>query len=107
MNKFSGIVGYVTTEETSPGVWTENKVEKQYYGDINRNIKRNEEETKINNDIAVNMEISVVADPYALENYMYIKYVEYMNTLWRVSSVDIRYPRLVINIGGVYHEQKS
>lgn len=38
MAKYYGIVGYVITEETSPGVWGEVTNERPYYGDIVRNM---------------------------------------------------------------------
>ena len=34
MAKFYGVIGYAETLETSPGVWTEQITERNYYGDL-------------------------------------------------------------------------
>ena len=41
MAKFYGKIGYSETNETSPGVWTETIIERNYYGDLLRNFKKN------------------------------------------------------------------
>jgi len=47
--------------------------------------------------------ISILADPYAFKNIGYMKCIEWMGTLWEISSIDISYPRMVLSIGGVYN----
>ena len=104
MNKWFGKVGYAITEETRPGVWMADKiVERDYYGDIVRNIQRFGNEEKTNEDITVSVNISIVADPFAYNHFHTIKYIEYMGTKWDVSSVDPQYPRLILTLGGVYN----
>ena len=39
-----------------------------------------------------------------MENYSQIRYVEYLGAKWRVTKVEVRHPRLVLSIGGVYNE---
>ena len=48
-------------------------------------------------------EISLVADPYARENFHMIRYACFMGTRWEVTSVEVQYPRLVLTLGGVYN----
>ena len=108
MAKFSGKLGYVATIETTPGVWTNKSVERQCYGDILRNTKRVETSGKVNNDIYLNSQISVVADPYARINFRNIAYVLWNGIKWKVTSVDPRqFPRIVLEIGGLYHENET
>jgi hypothetical protein len=57
----------------------------------------------LNDNINMSNEISIVADPFANENFQSIKYIEYMGTLWRVNNVDVQYPRLILRMGGVYN----
>jgi hypothetical protein len=33
--------------------------------------------------------------------------VEYMGTKWKVSNVEVKYPRLILSLGGVYNENKT
>lgn len=107
MAKWFGKVGYADSQETQPGVWQDNITEREYYGDTVRNIRKLENQQKINDDIAVAVDISIVADPFAYNNFHKIKYVEYMGSLWKVSSVDPQYPRLVLSLGGLYNGEES
>lgn len=103
MNKFYGKIGYAISEETVPGVWVERIVERSYYGDIIRNIRRLQSSENLNDDINVSNEISIVADAFANQNFHSMRYVEYMGTKWKVSSIEVKYPRLILSIGGVYN----
>mgnify|MGYP007121622888 CR=1 FL=1 len=102
VNKWSGEIGYAESVETKPGTWTESIVERTYYGDLTRNTRRLENSQNINDNITVANEISIVADPYALENFHAMRYVTFLGTKWKVSSVDVMYPRLRLTLGGIY-----
>lgn len=103
MAKFYGKIGYAMTKETTPGVWVEEIVERSYYGDVIRNIRRLQSSENLNDDINVSNEISIVADAFANQNFHSMRYVEYMGAKWKVSSVEVKYPRLILNVGGVYN----
>lgn len=107
MAKWSGKVGFETTLETEPGIWKEKIIEKSYYGDVIRNARRLESSGVINDSINISNEISFVADPYARENFHAIRYIEFMGTKWKVSNVDVQYPRLVLSIGGIYNGKQA
>ena len=102
MAKWFGKIGYAETEETSPGVWKEQIVEREYYGDLVRNTRRLQTADKINDDIIVSNELSIVSDPYAMNNFHLIRYAEFMGTKWKISSVEVSYPRLILTLGGLY-----
>lgn len=106
MAKYSGKVGFITTEETPTGVWVSVPVERLYYGDLTRNHKRWNNGQTVNSDMVLQNEISIVADPYAMQNFQTIRYVEFMGSVWEVTSVDVQYPRLVLSIGGVYNGER-
>lgn len=104
MAKFYGPVGYAVQEEIRPGVWSaENIREVNYRGDVNYIRFRQENPSKVNDDIVTSDEISIVADPFAFENFSNIRYVEYMGVRWNVSNVQIRRPRIILSLGGVYN----
>lgn len=103
MAKYFGKIGFAHTEETSPGVWEEVITEKEYFGDVVRNSRRLESSGYVNDNVTINNDISIVADPYAVQNIYAIRYLEWMGTLWKVSNVNVEYPRLTLSIGGLYN----
>lgn len=107
MAKFYGAIGYAVTEETKPGVWTEKIVEHVYYGDLTRNTRRLQSVDQLNDNIDVANEISIVADPFANENFHSMRYVEFMGAKWKVTSVEVQYPRLILTLGGVYNGEQA
>ena len=107
MGKWFGRIGYAEQLETTPGVWEEKIVERNYYGDVVRNYRKLESSGEVNDNINVSMEISIVADPYAIQNFHAMRYIEYMGSLWKLSNVEVNYPRLILQIGGVYNGQQA
>ncbi len=105
MAKWFGPIGYAETVETKPGVWNEQITERMYSGDVLRNTSRFQNTENLNDDINVSNEISIVADPYANQNFHLMRYVEFMGTKWKISNVEVQYPRLRLTIGGVYNEK--
>lgn len=102
MGKFCGKIGYAICEETQPGFAVEQIVEREYFGDMTRNYRRLESDTKINNDFNLSQDISIVADPFAYQHFTSMRYVRYMGNTWRIVGVEEKYPRLVLTIGGLY-----
>lgn len=103
MAKFYGAIGYAKTVETMPGVWTEQITERDYYGDVIRNSRRLHSSDKVNDDININNQISIVADPYAINNFHSMRYAEFMGAKWKISDVEVQYPRLLLTLGGLYN----
>lgn len=106
MAKFFGKIGYGVTEEIRPGVWKNRITERDYYGDLTRNTRRLESASQVNDNINILNEISIVADPFAYENFHSMLYAEYNGAKWRISSVEVQYPRLILSIGGLYHDKE-
>lgn len=104
MAKFFGPVGFTVTEETRPGVWKERLREENYYGDVLQTSSRWQNASKVIDDIDISNRISILGDPFAFRNFSTIKYVVWMDQKWKVSSVEVQYPRLILSIGGVYNE---
>lgn len=103
MPKYCGKIGYATTIETTPGIWTEQITERTYYGDIIRNNRKLQSSGNVNDNITISNEISIVADPFANENFHAIRYAEFMGSKWKVSNIDVQYPRLILSLGEVYN----
>lgn len=101
--RFYGEVGYIRTDPDETGVFTPTPVKRNYYGDILELSSRWQSTENLNDDLTVGHRISILADPYAINNFPYIKYVEWLGTRWSVSSVKVEYPRLILSLGGVYN----
>ena len=103
MAKFYGNIGFAETVETEPGVWVEEITVRPYYGDLVRNTRRLENSGGVNDNVNISNDISIIADPYANHNFHSIRYIEFMGAKWKVSNIEVRYPRLILTIGGVYN----
>lgn len=103
MARYYGQVGYAQTMETRPGVWEEKITERDYYGDVIRHIRKLEDGESINDSPVLNNSVSVVADPFAYQNMLAIRYIRWMGCLWKVTNVEVQRPRLILTLGGVYN----
>ena len=104
MAKFFGKIGYAVSKDVRPWVWDGEITEREYFGDLIRNTSRSQTSDKLNDDINISNEISIVADPFAYQNFHAMRYVEFMGEKWKISSVEVQYPRLILTVGGVYND---
>lgn len=107
MAKYYGAIGYAETVETTPGVWVEQITERQYFGDLIRNSRSLRSAEQLNDNINVANEISIVADPFAYQNFHKMRYVEFMGTKWKINTVEVKYPRLILSTGGLYNGEQA
>lgn len=104
--RFFGLVGYGGGPVESPpgsGKWKEAIVERPYYGDVLRNTRQLKEGESVNDNLSVRNSISIVADQFANEHFHELKYVHWAGTRWKVSDVEVKSPRLVLQLGEVYN----
>lgn len=104
MAKWFGTIGFAETSETKPGVWTRNEIEREYFGDLTRITRRWESRDKINDDLNISNELSILMDPYAYNHFHTMRYATFQGVKWKVDSVEVQYPRLILRLGGVYNE---
>lgn len=103
MAKWAGIIGYAKTVETSPGVWEEKITKRNYRGDVPRNSRVLQTTSQVNDNVNVSNVISIVADPYANENFHAMRYIEFMGAKWKITNIEVERPRLKLTIGGLYN----
>lgn len=105
MARFFGVVGYADSVEdpSDSGVWVDAITEANYFGDVIRNTRKLEAGQGLNDDLVINNSISIVADEYASKHFFKIKYVGWEGELWTVTNVEVRAPRLILTLGGVYN----
>ena len=104
MARFHGIIGYSELEETSPGIWSEKIVERTYTGDMTMNFVNADSSPRINTNVKLSNTISIYSDPYANSNLFNIRYLKYLGGKWKVESVEIAWPRLILTLGDVYND---
>lgn len=105
MPKCSGVIGYALAVETQPGVWTEGITEKKYIGEIVKDNRRIVDQGEINGSINISNNISIISNRFMLDNMEYMRYLTFNNSKWKISSVEIKPPRIIITLGGIYNEQ--
>ena len=103
MAKFYGKVGYAVQVETADGVWTNSVTEREVSGEVIKNTRRLVPGDRVNDNLEVSNSFSILADPYASQNFHAMLYLEWMGTLWKITTVEVQRPRLILTIGGVYN----
>lgn len=107
MSKFFGKIGYGQNVEKSPGVFDFKITERKYYGDITKISRRFEKSENLHDDLRINNQISILTDAYANNHFANIQYVVWSNTYWKVDTVEVQRPRLILTLGGVYNGPKA
>lgn len=102
MAKYFGKIGFMSYEKNH-GVFEEKCVERPYRGDLIRNTRRYDTSDKLNDDLTISNEISIIADAYANQNFHQMRYAQFMGSNWEITSVTVERPRLILTLGGVYN----
>lgn len=100
-SKYYGRVGFAgELIESSPSVYETRDIFRYYKGDILRNNRRLQSKDSTNDDISISNQISIIADAYATSHIFSILSIEWQGVFWKVSTVDIQHPRLILTLGG-------
>ena len=102
MSRFSGKLGFVITRETEEGVWLEDKIEIPAKGTIRSLYVRNDNNATVNSNLRLTNEISILLNSKIQTYLETLKYVIWKGSKWEVLSIGVNYPRLTINLGGLY-----
>lgn len=103
MAKYYGEIGYGEETMVRPGVYNMVITPRMTSGDMNRVISRSQNSDHVIDNLTLSNELSIIADPFASHNFHSIKYVKYMGTKWKVTSVEVQFPNLILSLGGVYN----
>jgi hypothetical protein len=109
--RFSGTVGYATSTETVPGVWMDVITERSYFGDVIRDSRRLDQSSltppALNDNIALGNSFSILADPYAYDNFKKMRYVRWNGDTWTITNVEVKRPRLILTVGDLWNGNKA
>ena len=103
MARFYGIVGFAQPTEKEPGYWVEEIVEHKYSGDLNQMSRLLQSTEQVHDNMTLSVEISIVGDDFAFNNFGLIRYVVLGGVKWKISKVNPQFPRLILTAGGVYN----
>lgn len=103
--KFSGKIGFWNGhEQVKLDVYVPVIEERLYYGDVLSDTRRNQTSNeKVNDDLVLGSRISIISDIYMQQHWPSVKYVIWNDVAWKVTSVDVGFPRITLNLGGVYN----
>lgn len=105
MARYYGTIGFGMPVERAPGVEVLQTIEKPYYGDVIDDTRRWEQGEQLNDDLNITNKISIIADSFATQNCGAMRYATFIGVKWKIKSVTVAYPRLILNLGGVYNDQ--
>lgn len=100
--KFSGRVGIATASETSLGVFEETIEPRDCRGDLIR-LTRRMNTSPVVPGLSMGNTFSFIADPYTLDNFLNIRYIEWRGVKWAATSVELQRPRILVTVGGSYN----
>lgn len=104
MAKFYKPIGFSERKQVEPGVWEDVVTEHHYYGEVvrfNTNWRISSDST--NDDLNLDSQLSILANDFAYQNILSMKYIEFMGVKWKITKVEPRRPRLILTIGGVFN----
>lgn len=106
MPKFYGKIGYAEISETRPGIWEEKIVERNHYGEEVRNTSRRLASSgNLNDNITIANDISIISDAYSDLHVHDMRYIEFQGAKWKIVNAEVRHPRIILTLGGVYNVQ--
>lgn len=88
MAKWFGKIGFEgQTVETAPSVFTEETVEREYYGDVLEWGRQLQAGDGVNDNVTFQNRLSIVADPFAHENFGSIQHTREAEPAWHQNGV--------------------
>ena len=107
MAKWCGNIGYSETVEVEPGLWEEQITVRPYFGELITDRRKRQASGNVNDDINLANVISILADPFAVQNCSKMVYAEVMGAKWKITDIEVQHPRLKLTVGGVWNENSS
>lgn len=103
--RYSGNIGFGTTSLINGTIdcYETTITEKPYKGDVLSYGKRYNFADSINGEVTITNVISVIADKYLIENFALANYITWNNVKYQISSIEVKAPRLLITLGGLYN----
>ena len=104
MAKFHDRVGFLIPQDNqATGISSPKAVEKTYYGKVLEHTRRWESTEHVNDDWSISNQIAITANDFAFKYASSIAYVKWMKGTWKVTSIRVRHPEIILTLGGVWN----
>lgn len=106
MARYHGTIGFlVTADNQETGIAEEQAVEKPFFGTVIEHTRKWSENDHLNDDLTLSNQISITATDYAFKNASSIAYATFMGQRWKVTSMRVKYPNIILTLGGIWNGQ--
>jgi len=103
MAKVQVVLGFVTTEDTGHGVYEETASEVSVIGDLVTDKKLYPDDGAILPNVSLRNSFSFVGIQALISNVQQLRYVTYLNSKWKVESIEFKTPRVIVSVKGLYN----
>lgn len=106
--KYHGMIGFCVKEEDPirPSVHIEKIIEREYKGDVLNRVSRWQSSENLNDSLNVTNRISIVSNKFLEDNLSSIRYIVLKGVAWKVNSITLERPRMILEVGGVYNGER-
>lgn len=103
MTRYAGNIGFYSGETNNDGIVTPSYTDHKMRGDTFTVRALRTESQQRQDDLSFSNQLSLLGDQYSFENFSNIVYAEFMGQKWKVTSVEIQYPRMTLTLGGIWN----
>lgn len=106
MSRYCGKIGFeIGQRETEPGIFEPCGIEERAYtGNLPKHFRKWETtQNGTNDNFTLANQISIVCDSYMTDHWPAIKYAEFGGVKWKVESAEIKRPRILLTLGGMWN----
>lgn len=104
MARFHDKVGFlIPVDDQRTGMSTNRAVERPYYGRVIEHTRRWDSNEHVNDDLTISNQIAITANDYAFKHMSSIAYARFMGGYWKVSSIRVKAPEIILTLGGVWN----
>ena len=104
MARYHDKVGFLIFEDDqTTGIASSTVVERPYYGEVLDHTRRWDSTEHINDDLVLSNQIAITANDYAYAHMSSIAYAKWMGQNWKVTSIRVKKPKIVLTLGGVWN----
>ena len=104
MARFHDKVGFlIPIDNQETGIVSTKAVERSYYGRVLEHTRRWDSSEHLNDDLRHSNQIAITANDYAFKHMSSIAYVHWMHGYWKVDSIRVKAPEIVLTLGGVWN----
>ena len=108
MARFHDKVGFlIPMDDQTTGIASNKAVERPCYGTVLEHSRRWNSGDNKNDDLTLDVQIEITANPFIREHIKDIAYVHYLGGYWKVESFKPAFPNIILNIGGVWNGETA